>query len=44
MIEHVRYYNILGQASDKPFDGINIEVTTYSDGHTTSKKLLIPTR
>ncbi len=26
------YYNIAGMASDKPFDGINIVVTRYSDG------------
>ena len=32
------YYNIAGIASDKPFKGINIVVTHYSDGtHTTTK-------
>ncbi len=32
------YYNIAGVASDKPFKGINIVVTHYSDGtHTTTK-------
>jgi hypothetical protein len=36
----VRYYNLMGVSSDKPFDGINIVVTTYSDGSRTSKKVL----
>ncbi len=32
------YYNVAGMASDKPFSGINIVVTRYSDGsHTTTK-------
>ena len=32
------YYNVAGIASDKPFSGINIVVTRYSDGsHTTTK-------
>lgn len=35
-----RYYNLMGISSDKPFDGINIIVTTYSDGSRTSKKVL----
>ena len=43
-IVDITYYNLMGIASDKPFNGINIEVTTYSDGHKTSKKLLIPAR
>lgn len=36
----VHYYNLMGAKSDKPFDGINIVVTTYSDGSRTSKKIL----
>jgi hypothetical protein len=36
----VYYYNLMGGMSDKPFDGINIVVTTYSDGSRTSKKIL----
>ena len=36
----VSYYNLMGVKSDKPFDGINIVVTTYSDGSRTSKKIL----
>lgn len=36
----IHYYNLMGVRSDKPFDGINIVVTTYSDGSRTSKKIL----
>lgn len=36
----VTYYNVAGQASDKPFEGVNIVVTRYSDGSTTSAKQL----
>jgi hypothetical protein len=36
----VHYYNLMGAQSDKPFDGINIVVTTYSDGSRSSKKIL----
>lgn len=28
----VRYYNVAGQCSSKPFDGMNVVVTTYDDG------------
>ena len=34
------YYNIAGVASDKPFDGINIVVTHYSDGSQTANKII----
>lgn len=36
----VKYYNVAGIESDKPFDGVNIVVTRYSDGSTTSTKIL----
>jgi hypothetical protein len=36
----VTYYNLMGMPSDKPFDGINIVVTRYSDGSITSTKVL----
>ena len=36
----VRYYNLMGMESEKPFDGINIIVTTYSDGTRSSRKVL----
>lgn len=35
-----RYYNLMGVGSDKPFDGLNIVVTTYSDGTRSSVKIL----
>ena len=36
----VHYYNLMGQESKSPFDGINIVVTRYKDGSFTSKKIL----
>jgi hypothetical protein len=36
----VKYYNTLGIESNRPFDGVNIVVTRYSDGSTTSTKIL----
>ena len=33
------YYNTLGQSSDRPFQGINIVVTRYSDGTTSTSKV-----
>jgi len=33
------YYNVMGQQSSKPFDGINIVVKRYSDGTTSSTKV-----
>ena len=39
-IVDITYYNVMGMASKRPFGGINIEVTTYSDGHKTSRKIL----
>ncbi len=38
-VESVTYYNIQGMESDKPFDGINIVVTRYSNGATTTTKV-----
>jgi hypothetical protein len=34
------YYNIQGMTSDKPFDGVNIVVTRYSDGATVVSKVI----
>ena len=34
------YYNSVGMQSDKPFDGINIVVTHYSDGTSTTTKVV----
>lgn len=36
----VTYVNSLGMASDKPFDGINIVVTRYSDGTSRTTKVV----
>lgn len=36
----VRYYNLSGHGSSKPFEGINIEVTTSDDNTTSSKKFI----
>lgn len=38
-VADVRYYNLAGQCSDKPMDGVNIVVTTYTDGSTKSQKV-----
>ena len=40
MVESVHYYNVMGMESDKPFEGINIVVTRYSDGSTSASKVL----
>ena len=34
------YYNLAGMASDKPFQGINIEVTRYTDGSQSAVKTI----
>jgi hypothetical protein len=34
------YYNAQGLSSDKPFDGVNIVVTRYSDGSTKTDKFV----
>ena len=34
------YYNLAGMASNKPFDGMNIVVTRYSDGTTSATKVI----
>lgn len=36
----VTYYNVMGVASHKPFEGVNIVVTRYSDGTTTTQKVI----
>ena len=36
----VRYYNLSGHQSNRPFDGINIEVTTSTDDSVSVKKIL----
>lgn len=39
-IAAVRYINVSGQESDKPFAGVNIVVTTYTDGTTSTMKVM----
>lgn len=39
-IAAVRYINVAGQESDRPFDGINIVVTTYTDGTSSTVKVI----
>ena len=40
-VKSVRYVNATGMMSDHPFDGINVVVTTYSDGRVATSKLII---
>jgi hypothetical protein len=39
-VNNVKYYNVAGMESNVPFDGINIEVTTYNDGTTKTCKVI----
>ncbi len=39
-VESVRYFNVMGMESDRPFEGVNIVVTRYTDGTTSSAKVL----
>ncbi len=39
-IARVRYINVAGQESDTPFDGVNIVVTTYTDGTSSTIKVM----
>ena len=36
----VTYYNLLGVSSDRPFEGVNVVVTTYTDGTKSSMKIV----
>ena len=36
----IKYYNLSGVESDVPFQGVNIEVTTYTDGSRTTRKIM----
>lgn len=40
-VTDVKYYNVTGQASDVPFDGINVIVTRYDDGSVETTKVII---
>ncbi len=39
-VTSVTYYNMMGQQASKPFDGVNIVVTRYNDGTTSTTKVL----
>lgn len=39
-VKSVRYYNVAGIESTQPFDGINIVVTTFTDGTKSTVKIL----
>ena len=39
-VANVRYYNLAGIESAEPFDGVNIRVTTYTDGTRSTDKIL----
>ena len=39
-VNNVKYYNIAGMESNVPFEGVNIEVTTYNDGTTHTCKVI----
>ena len=39
-VQSVRYYNIMGQEGKEPFSGVNIVVTRYTDGTTSTAKVL----
>ncbi len=39
-INNVKYYNVAGMESEVPFDGVNIQVTTYNDGTTNTCKVI----
>lgn len=39
-VARIKYYNMAGIESDVPFQGVNIEVTTYTDGSRTSRKIM----
>lgn len=37
-MQSVRYYNLQGMESDSAFSGLNIVVTTYTNGRTATEK------
>ena len=39
-VSHITYYNLSGMQSATPFNGVNIVVTTYTDGTRTAKKMM----
>ena len=39
-VASVKYVNLAGQVSDSAFDGVNVKLTTYTDGTTRSEKMM----
>ena len=39
-VKGVKYVNVAGMVSDRPFQGVNIVVTEYTDGTSTTSKML----
>ena len=39
-VKSVKYVNVAGMVSDKPFSGVNIVVTEYTDGSRSTSKML----
>ena len=39
-VAKISYVNLLGVESDRPFEGVNIVVTRYTDGTVTTTKIL----
>ena len=39
-VERVMYYSPTGMVSDRPFDGVNMVVTRYTDGTTRTTKVV----
>ena len=39
-VESIRYFNILGRESEKPFEGVNIVVTRFTNGKVSTSKQL----
>lgn len=40
-VREINYYNVAGQASKTPHKGVNIIVTTYGDGSTSTRKQIV---
>ena len=41
LVKSVRYFNLAGEESAEPQQGVNIKVTSYSDGTRSSEKVVI---
>jgi len=39
-VKSVRYYDLLGNESAPPVQGVNVKVTTYTDGTTSAIKVM----